>query len=222
MDKVEIFENQRAAKYNDFVQAWIPNYHYFLSKVPQLLSNAKNQHLLVAGCGTGNEIKEFVKVSKNWQITGVDPSPEMIAQASEKLQDFAQVDLIEGLVSDLDTSKKFGAATLLLVLHFMEDDGTKLSLLKDIAEKLESNAPFVMLDITGSKQQIQENLKVLELLLPSNLDKEEVKNRLYRIENQLYPISENRLSELMIEAGFETPTRFFQTSIYMGWLTSKR
>ena len=221
MDKVEIFENQRAAKYNDFIQVWVPNYHYFLSKVPQLLSEVKNQNLLVAGCGTGNEIAQFVKASSNWEITGVDPSPEMIKQASERLK-FSNVNLIEGLVSDLDVSKKFGAATLLLVLHFMEDDGTKLSLLKNIAERLESNAPFVMLDITGSKQQIQENLKILERLLPDDLDKEDVKNRVYRIENKLYPISEDRLSELMVKAGFETPTRFFQTSIYMGWITRKR
>ena len=222
MEKVEVFENKRAAGYNEFVEAWIPNYSYFLSKLPELLRETKNKDLLVAGCGTGNEIVCFVKNSKQWSITGVDPSPEMIAQANEKLKDYDNVKLIEGVVSDIEKSHKFGAATLLLVLHFMKDDGTKLSLLKSIAERLENNAPFVLLDITGTKKQLKDNLKVLKHLLPNNLNEEEINNRFYRIENELNAVSEERLSELLIEAGFEAPVRFFQTSIYMGWITKKQ
>jgi tRNA (cmo5U34)-methyltransferase len=109
-----------------------------------------------------------------------------------------------------------------LVLHFLDDNGNKLSLLKGIAERLVSGATFVMLDITGNKNQIQQNLKVLRLLLPSGLDKEQINTRLNRIENELFPVSEERLSELCEEAGFEPPLRFFQSSIYMGWLMKKK
>ncbi|WP_299156247.1 class I SAM-dependent methyltransferase [uncultured Tenacibaculum sp.] len=221
MEKVEVFENKRATGYNEFVGAWIPNYSYFLSKLPDLLSETKNKDLLVAGCGTGNEIVCFVKNSKQWSITGVDPSPEMIIQAKEKLKNYNNVNLIKGVVSDVEKTHKFGAATLLLVLHFMKDDGTKLSLLKSIAERLESNAPFVLLDITGTKKQLKDNLQVLKQLLPNNLTEEDINNRFYRIENELNAVSEERLSELLIEAGFEAPVRFFQTSIYMGWITKK-
>ena len=222
MENVEIFEDKRATNYNEFVEAWIPNYHYFLSKLPKILSQTTNKKLLVAGCGTGNEIAYFIENSKQWEILGVDPSPEMIAQARKKLQEYKNVSLIEGLISDLNPSQKFGAATLLLVLHFMEDDGTKLNLLKSIAERLENNAPLVLLDITGTKKQLKENLQILRQLLPKTITEEEINNRLYRIENKLKAVSEERLSELLIEAGFEAPLRFFQTSIYMGWITTKR
>ena len=121
----------------------------------------------------------------------------------------------------LDKEKKFSAATLLLVLHFMEDNGDKLRLLKDVSERLVSGAPFVMLDITGDKSQIKQNLNVLRLLLPDGLDEEQIDNSLNRIENELYAVSEQRLSELLQEAGFEPPLRFFQSAIYMGWLTRR-
>lgn len=222
MNKVEIFENERATGYNQFVETWIPNYNYFLDRLPKLLNEANHKDLLVVGCGTGNEIERFVQTPEKWTITGIDPSPEMIKQASDKLQNNSNVTLVEGLVSDLNVEKKYDVATLLLVLHFLEDNGQKLNLLKDIASRLVSGATFVMLDITGNKEQIKQNLKVLKLLLPDGLDETEISNRLNRIENELFSVSEERLSALCIEAGFEQPLRFFQSSIYQGWLTKKK
>jgi len=104
----------------------------------------------------------------------------------------------------------------------LDDNGNKQNLLKDIADRLNPESPFVMLDITGNKNQIKQNLKILRLLLPQGLDEEQINNRLNRIENELYAVSEERLSMLLQEAGFEPPLRFFQSSIYMGWLTKKK
>jgi len=221
MQKIEFFENQRAAGYDQFVETWIPNYHYFMDIVPSLLQDTVNKNLLVVGCGTGAEIKRFVQASETWKITGIDPSPEMIEQAKENLTEAQSVDLIEGVISDIDVSKQFGAATLLLVLHFMADDGTKLALLKDIAIRLEKDASFVLLDITGSNDQLKANLNILKLLLPAGLKEEDIDHRMARIEHNLHSVSEERLRELLIEAGFATPLRFFQNSIYMGWMTKK-
>lgn len=221
MNKVEIFENERAAGYNQFVETWIPNYHYFLDRLPKLLHETHRKDLLVVGCGTGNEIERFIHTSEPWTITGVDPSPEMIRQAQEKLQSYNNVTLVQGVVTDLDAQKKYGAATLLLVLHFLDDHGDKLLLLKSIAERLEPGASLVMLDITGDKIEIRKNLHVLRLLLPDGLDEEQINNRLNRIENELHYVSEKRIAELCTAAGFEAPYRFFQSAIYMGWLTKK-
>ncbi|WP_420573271.1 class I SAM-dependent methyltransferase [Kordia sp.] len=222
MQTIEIFENKRAANYNSFVEAWIPNYHYFMDNLPRLLKDTEHKNLLVVGCGTGAEIERFINTSQPWKITGVDPSPEMISQANQKFKNIENVQLIEGTINAVSSKDMFGAATLLLVLHFIETYESKLDLLKNIAKKLDANAPFIVLDITGSKQQIKENLKILKNLLPDNLDETDINNRLYRIENKLHAVSEDQLKKLIVEAGFETPTRFFQNSIYMGWITHKK
>lgn len=221
MNKVEIFEKERATNYNQFVENWIPNYHYFLEKLPKLLSETVQKDLLVVGCGTGNEIERFIKAANQWNITGVDPSPDMVKQAREKLKAHQNVTLVEGLVEELDVDRKYGAATLLLVLHFLDDNGNKLNLLKDIAARLRPGAPLVILDITGNKDQFKQNLQILKFLLPNGMDEAEINFRLNRIENDLFAVSEERLAELCVEAGFEPPLRFFQSSIYMGWLTKK-
>ncbi|MEM1121576.1 MAG: class I SAM-dependent methyltransferase [Bacteroidota bacterium] len=221
MKKIELYEKERATTYDDLIETWISGYSYFLDSLPQVLSGTKNKNLLSVGCGTGNSIQRLVKATEGWQITGIDPSPDMIKEARAKLGDKENVRLVEGLVGDFKIKEKYGAATLLLVLHFLEDDGTKLQLLKDIADRLRTGATFVMLDITGTKSQIQQNLKVLKRLLPSQLGEAQREDRIHKIQQKLYAVSEERLAELCEEAGFEKPLRFFQSSIYKGWMTKK-
>ena len=133
-----------------------------MEKLPKLLSDTDNKDLLVVGCGTGNEIVQFAKADQDWKITGVDPSPEMINQAKERLAKHENIELIKGLVSDLSQDRKYGAVTLLLILHFLEDNGEKLNLLRQIAQRLKTEAPLVMLGITGDQKQMKTNLKVLK------------------------------------------------------------
>ncbi|MCH2215881.1 MAG: class I SAM-dependent methyltransferase [Flavobacteriales bacterium] len=217
MKKVEIFADKRATNYDSFVETWIPNYHYFMSIVPSLIEGAKGDNLLVAGCGTGTEIKTILDASPSWKVTGVDPSKEMINQAKERFSRNNSVKLMEGVVSDLPNEPVFHAATLLLVLHFMPDDGTKLNLLKTISKRLHKHSPFVIFDITGSPDQMSENLEILRHLIPKGLPAEDINDRVERIKNNLFTVSEERIYELLIGAGFSKPVRFFQNSIYMGW-----
>lgn len=126
-----------------------------MNLLPQLLQETKNKDLLAVGCGTGNAIERFAQAQPSWTITGIDPSPDMIRQAAAKLKNYDQITLIEGVVADLKMERKYSVATLLLVLHFMEDNGNKLKLLKDIADRLVSGATFVLFDITGDENQIQ-------------------------------------------------------------------
>ncbi|QIH32620.1 class I SAM-dependent methyltransferase [Sphingobacterium sp. DR205] len=222
MSKVELFENERASGYDQFVEAWIPNYQYFLDFLPKLFWDSDPSEILVVGCGTGNEIQQLVAKEKKWNVTGIDPSPEMIQQARQKLEGYTNVRLIEALVSDLEVDRKYDAATLLLVLHFLEDNGSKLELLKQIGNRLISGALFVMLDITGDERMIRENLKILRLLLPDDITEEQIDHRLNRIQKELLHVPEDRLAALCVEAGFEVPVRFFQSAIYMGWMTRKK
>lgn len=223
MAHIEVFENEKAQNYEQFVDTWILGYRDFIENLPNVLSHTLNKKLLVAGCGTGNEMACFAKHDKNWVITGVDPSPQMLAQAKTQLADVDNVRLIQGVVNDLDSDEKYGAATLLLVLHFMQDNGEKLALLTQIAERLEANAPFVLLDITGNGQYLDDNLSVFYTLLASKqLPELELKSRIQRIKNELHAVSEQRIAELLVSAGFKPPVRFYQNTIYMGWLTAKR
>lgn len=152
----------------------------------------------------------------------IDLSIEMLQQARKNLGRFPYIQLINSSVDKLSEGTNFGAATLLLVLHFLEDDGSKFKLLKEIGNRMKSDAPFVLLDITGDKQQLKENLEILRKLISASVDKEQVDMRINRISNELHSVSEKRLSDLLIKAGFKKPIRFYQSAVYMGWITRKK
>lgn len=222
MEKFELFENERATAYDSFVKNWIPNYGTFLNMLPYLFNDTRNDKLLAVGCGTGNEILVLKKNGYSGSIMGIDPSPEMIAQATDKLKEYSDIVLKEVLVSQLTIDHQFNAATLILVLHFLKDDGEKLDLLRDISIRLEPKALLIMLDITGNEKEIKKNLEILRKLLPEDMGQDEISKRMDRIYHELQHVSEERIIELFIEAGFEEPTKFFQSTVYMGWMARKK
>ena len=225
--KIEVFENERAAGYDNFVELWIPAYNFFIEMLPAIIKtdlDADQQepyNLLVAGCGTGNEIKAIVDAGLNCHITGIDPSPEMIAQAHEKLDNTSHLVLKTGLVKDLAEKPDFHIATLILVLHFLQDDGDKLNLLKDLHTRIVKGGKLILLDIFGDDELITTHLQLLGNYLIDKADPEAIRTRIERIKNKIHYIPESRLITLCREAGFSEPVRIHQSMIYGGLIISK-
>ena len=76
----------------------------------------------------------------------------MLDLAKEKIQAAGltdRVSLFKGHVDDLPTDRLYDGATAAMVLHFVPDDGGKLKLLCDVAKRLKSGAPLVLMDAHG-------------------------------------------------------------------------
>ncbi len=223
-ENIAIFSDQRAANYDSFVHDWIPFYPQLLDMLPRMLDLTMSpfqNSVLVVGSGTGNELLKLAQNRPEWNLSGVDPSPDMVQQAQEKLAAYPQVQVREGYVNDLPEIPAFSAATLLLVLHFLPDDGSKLQLLQQIAQRLQAGAPLIIADIYGTAPELGRNLEFLRAMLPPHLSAEAIEERIQAIPQRIQHISEDRLSALLQESGFEAPRRFFQAAIYGGWLTRK-
>lgn len=223
-ENIAIFEGKRATEYDQFVETWIPQYDFLVHSLPRIITNntTTGKKLLIAGCGSGNEILAFKEQIPDCQITGVDPSPEMLFSAREKLSQFSGVEFVEGYVNELAPEIKYDAATLILVMHFLKDDGEKLNVLKSVSERLQVGAPFVLVDIFGAADELKNNLDILKCFLPHDLEPDSIEERLNRIQNSIQYIPEERLFNLLEESGFNSPLRFFQSSIYGGWIAYKK
>lgn len=146
----------------------------------------------------------------------------MLKIAKAKLRQYSNIQLTEGLVSNLSVDEKYHAATLLLVLHFLSDDGTKLDLLTAISKRLDYNTPLIIADIFGTTAELQHNLNVLKGLLQEKVSTKDIARRFQKIQTQIHYISEERLAILLEEAGFSAPVRIFQSTIYGGWICRKK
>lgn len=225
MSELATFEGDRAQLYDQSIPVWMPNYTFLQDLIARLLvreTQDPSARVLVAGCGTGNDVLALHHRSPTLNLVGVDHSPEMIDIARQKTTGNAQIELVEGELKNLPLEPPFAAATLVLVLHFLPDDGAKLQLLQEIASRLQPGAPFYMADVFGTPDEMKANLKVLQALLATEVPLEVQESRLKRIYEMIRWIPENRLIELLEEAGFETPLRFYQGAIYGAWKTRRR
>lgn len=225
--KVEIFEGKRALDYDKNIPVLFPGYERAQERMVQVLTlyipPVPRPRILVAGCGTGTEMMHLLDLQPAWHVTGIDPSPEMVEKARHKMASYpaGSFELLTGLVAQLPPVAQHDAAILQLVLHFLPDDGSKLSLLKQIAGRLAPGAPFILVDIFGKGTAFEEGMAVLEHLLLQRLSREVVQKMMVHIKHDIHPCAEKRLHELLREAGFTGGNRYFQDLIYGAWVARR-
>jgi tRNA (cmo5U34)-methyltransferase len=115
-------------EYDKMIQMALPGYEAMHTMALACLRShlPEKASLLVVGAGTGTELVKFGKGSCQWQMLGVDPSSNMLAIAQEKIQHYGlseRIQLFPGLTQELPQTPLYHAATCILVMHFIPDDG---------------------------------------------------------------------------------------------------
>lgn len=214
--------------YDVAVRQSIPGYDAMLTMLTALfqLYLTNDAHILVVGAGGGNEISALSQTHPSWQFTGVDPSEKMLAVAQSKVESLGlddRVTLHQGVVQGLPQFP-FNAATSLLVMHFLPDDGTKLDYLKAIADRLQPGSLFVLVDSHGDKQS-----EVFKRLADGWQKRAQMvgmeAQRLNEVADGVWQhiqcVPEERTLELLAQAGFTRITRFYTGFIFAGWFAFK-
>lgn len=185
--------------------------------------------ILLAGAGTGMEILEFAPGNPGWSFCGVDPSGDMLALARKKILEknlAGEIELKKGYVDALKEEEVFDAATCILVMHFLKDDGSKQKLLESISKRIKPGAPFVLIDGFGEPGSMDfEEIKVAWKNYPviSGVPSETVEkifNEVIMKTVQFVP--ESRIMELMETAGFARVSKYFSGFLYGGWIGYKK
>ncbi len=210
-----------------FCAAYEPMFSMSYASLRSMLP--EDADVLVVGAGTGMEICTFGRSSPRWMFTGVDPSAEMLAIAEKKIDTcnlLNAISLFNGYTHELPGIRQFDAATCILVMHFLPDDGSKLELLKSIGMHLKPGAPLVLIDGYGVRDSVEfgrtvEAWKAFVKILAG--DPQMVEDEFSgQILKRLQFVPEERILELLDEAGFETPSRFFTSFVYGGWVAIKK
>ena len=226
--KIE-FDRERAEQYDLDIRKAIPGYESLHSMAHSLLQTNLDEaaKLLVVGSGTGMELVSYAQSNPQWQLTGGEPSAEMMAIAKRELANLGllkQVNLHTGYVDTLPETEPMDAATLLLVMHFLPDDGAKLQLLKSIAQRLKTGAKLILADLYGDKSApyFGQFMQAWQSFYFSQLDAEHrakaTANFQTSISDSIYFVPESRIVKLLQGAGFERVTRFYNAFLFGGWI----
>lgn len=93
LDSARCFDGERAKNYDCQIPILLPGYKALHSTACSLLQLdlEERAHLLIVGAGTGTEIMQLGESNLGWSFTGVDPSPDMVAIAQQRIQRVAMM-----------------------------------------------------------------------------------------------------------------------------------
>ncbi|MDC3959950.1 class I SAM-dependent methyltransferase [Polyangium jinanense] len=219
-----IFGRERALKYDSQVRLSMEGYdamHQVAAEVlVAALSGQKAASLLMVGIGTGSEVKPFARhAGADFHFTGVDPSPEMIAIAREKL---AAAGLLERTslhaceLRDLPRGPSFDGAQMIGVLHHLPDDEARIELLREIAGRLVPGAHFVI----GCRVGNEPLLRAVEeqRLVANGWPPEAAEHRRKAMASMRIPASDAEVFALLAQAGFAAPRFIFGELQFRVWV----
>ncbi|WP_296599487.1 class I SAM-dependent methyltransferase [Phenylobacterium sp.] len=204
--------------------AFMPGHAGVLQMVGVLLAETTpvDGVVLVVGAGGGLDTRALAQMEAGWRFVGVDPSAKMLDLARSVLGEAAsgRVQLIEGTVSDAPEGP-FDAATLILVLGMIPDDGSKLTLLREIRRRLRPGAPFVLVDRCDDREgtDFRRNIdRYAAYARASGVAPETVAGAYESQKANPGLVTAARNEALLAEAGFAGLEPFYRGMEWRGWV----
>lgn len=224
MTKSHYDDPEFARRYAEGPGAFVPAYEYMQRMAAQLIREriGNTGGVLVLGAGGGLELEAFASRCPQWTFIGVEPAEEMLKAAKERMLLVAaseRVDWHHGYIFDAPLGP-YDAATCLLTLHFVPDDGAKERTLAEIRRRLKPGAPFVLvdlcIDLASPESAISLN-RYRDFALESGADPEQVNATCGRLTNVLKMVSSARNEELLTTSGFVNVELFYAGLSWRGW-----
>ena len=229
IDIIAHFDRKVSPVYDKRIREIFPEYDSMHDLAQHLLAdNTKTEaKILVTGAGTGHEAILYAENNPEWEITGFDPSSRMLAMAGEKIKSAAlrkRVKLITGTICDIPQDTLFDGATSILVMQFLADNGEKQKYLDEISKRLYNGAKIIVIDLEGTRHS--EDYHTLlsawkRQQLAAGRDVTQVERDLAHVDRNLEIVPEERMRQLLTDAGFTKICKFYKSLLVGGYMAEK-
>jgi tRNA (cmo5U34)-methyltransferase len=183
--------------------------------------------ILIVGAGGGREIEALAASPNQYRLTGIDPSADMLAIAREYVAAAGaedRIELIRGQTADAPETTSFDAATSILVMHFLPDDGSKETYLAEIRKRLKPGATYIHVDVTfGDRAEFEalalamrEHAALVGLAEIADFPTAAIAKMAFEQPTSSI-VSEARARELFTSTGFRVVAPFYKGFWYGGW-----
>ncbi len=223
------FDGEYGEEYNELASRVIPGYDELFVATLALLQErlGPEARILIVGCGTGQEIEVFAPQSEGWEFDCVDPSPSMVEfsrQVADRIGVSSRVNFHHSYTHELGHDKLFDAATVINVMHFLEDDGSKDALMQSVAQRVKPSGTVILFDLHGDPDQAYFKLfydawkRYMDLRGYTGKKKEHL---LQRLESGIAYVDQDRIIQICSDAGLQLIHPFWGGLLYTGWLLER-
>lgn len=184
--------------------------------------------ILVAGAGTGAEVRFLAPVFPGWTFTLADPAEAMLEVARRHAENEGFLDRCvfhHGYVSSLPKQRYHGAISV-LVSHFLTDRGERESYFGDIAERLGKGALLFNADLCADRSDAAfervMDLWLDALSLAAPMPDDARANYRAAFGRDFAAQGPDEVAAIIERAGFEPPVPCYQFALIRGWVSRRR
>lgn len=177
--------------------------------------------LLVLGAGGGLELKALAETRPGWRLDGVDPSADMLRQASATLGELASRAMLhQGYIEDAPEGP-FDGATCLLTLHFLPA-AERLRTVREVARRLRPGAPFIVAHHSFPLERRDAWLaRNAAFVVAAGVPAEQARSGMQAMKEKLPVLAPEADEALLREAGFTDVELFYAALTFKGWVCRK-
>lgn len=190
----------------------------------QLSGLPDSARLLVAGAGTGAEVRFLAPLFPRWRFTLVDPSQGMLAVARRHAVAEGFVERCElhvGLVSSLAT-EPFDAATSVLVSHFLTELDDRQAYFAEIARRLKPGGLLFTADLCADPAGPSFGAVMDLWLTLSGMPDERKPSFRAAFGKDVAAHGPAEVEAMIARAGFTPPVPVFQAALIRAWVATRR
>ena len=183
--------------------------------------------ILVAGAGTGAEVRVLARAYPEMRFALADPSGPMldVARSHADAEGFAaRCSFHVGYVEDVEETG-FDGATSLLVSHFVTDSADRTLYFRSIAERLKPGAPLFNADLCTDRKA-PDFARLMDIWLNmtalTGMTAEGRANYSSAFGRDFAVHGPAEVTAMLEAAGFTRPVQCLQAGLVRGWMTAKR
>ena len=220
------FEGERATTYDERYQKMAPLKDCLHLLADQVFASLPEEaRVLVVAAGTGAELLYLAERHPEWTFTAVEPSKTMMSICREKCVQAGverRIDFHNGYLQDLPQSQAYHGATSFLVSHFLLEADERRAFFRQIAHRLHPGGPLVNADLTHLEGDHQNVMALwLKTMTHAGHTLEQLQEYEANLKRAVSLVSDAEMKALLVEAGFQAPTRFLQTALISAWFAQR-
>lgn len=184
--------------------------------------------ILVAGAGTGAEVRFLAPIFPGWRFTLVDPAEAMLAVARRhaEAEGFAERCVFHSGFVSTSPREPHDAATSVLVSHFLTRATDREAYFKEIASRVKPGGPLFNSDLSADQNHHSfEPVRELWLNVLEHTGALTGEGRaFYRTAfgRDFAVHGPDEVQAMIARAGFTDPALCYQFGLIRGWIASRR